>query len=46
MNKKIKEFNYHYEKEYIEGIQTGDYVCIYCGDTCWGKPENKVKKVE
>ncbi len=40
-----KECKHHYEKEYINGAQTGDYVCIYCGDAILGKP-SKQKKAE
>ena len=38
--------NHHYEKEYINGMQTGDYVCVYCGDTVWGKPSKQKNKAE
>ncbi len=36
-----EQCNHHYIKEYIKGMHTGDYVCIYCGDSCWGKPKDK-----
>ena len=25
------------EKEYAQGLATGDYVCTRCGETGWGK---------
>lgn len=25
------------EKEYAQGISTGDYVCTTCGETGWGR---------
>lgn len=41
-----KECKHQYEKEYIKGMQTGDYVCKICGHTTWGKPYKQKNKAE
>lgn len=33
------------EKEYANGIATGDYVCTTCGETGWGREWADRKKI-
>lgn len=34
------------EKEYYQSMQTGDYVCIICGEARWGREGFREDKIE